>query len=240
MGKSRLSLWFAKRTVKRRLGALISLSLLLFGPGVSARSDAVVSFPNTENKIALTFDDGPHPQYTEEILDILAENDIKATFFIIGQNAEKYPEIVQRIVNEGHEIGNHTYTHPHMRATSKEKLNEEIEKTEKLLEGICSYKPVLFRPPEGFCCSTVENCAKGYHYHIMLWDIDTCDWAHNSVGNIVKTVVGKAKTGDIILCHDFVTKPSPTPEAILQFIPRLKAKGFEFVTVSELLESEHV
>lgn len=240
MGKPRLSLRFAKRALKGPLSLLVSLSLLLFGQGASAHSDTVVSFPNTENKIALTFDDGPHPKYTEEILDILKANDLKATFFIIGQNAEQYPEIVQRIVDEGHEIGNHTFTHPHMRSTSKEKLREEIEKTEKILNDICSYKPVLFRPPEGFCCNAVENCAEVFDYNIMLWDIDTCDWAHNSVDNIVKTVVSKAKTGDIILCHDFVTKPSPTPEALKRFIPKLKAKGFEFVTVSELLQSEHV
>lgn len=238
MGKRRLSFRLAYRTLRSTVGVLTALSLLLFGQSVSADEDAVVSVPNGENKIALTFDDGPHPRYTEEILDILDSFGIKATFFVIGENAQKYPELVKHEVEAGHEVGNHTYSHPHMRATSEEQLLEEMKKTEQVLSEICGYEPSLFRPPEGFCCKAVKNGAQSMSYQIMLWDIDTNDWAHNSVNNIVKTVVGNVKAGDIILCHDFVTKPSPTPDALRKFIPKLQAMGYEFVTVSELLACE--
>lgn len=189
-------------------------------------------------KIALTFDDGPHPVYTPQILDILKENGIKATFFIIGENAEKYPEIVERIIDEGHEVGNHTYSHPHLQKIGDEELMKELKKTEALLKEAFGYEPALFRPPEGYCCAAVKNSAKAMGYELTLWDIDTTDWAHNQSQNIIKTVLATVKDGSIILCHDYVTKPSPTPDAIKAFIPKLKARGYSFVTVSELKKTD--
>lgn len=224
--------------MRRLFAALCALSLLLFGQSAVAAGDAVISVPNAENKIALTFDDGPHPVYTEQILDILDDYGIKATFFIIGENAQRYPDLVKRAIAAGHEIGNHTFTHPHMKAMSEESLAKELEKTEGIMEELFDYKPVLFRPPEGFCCSAVKSGAERFDYRLTLWDVDTTDWAHNTVDNIVKTVVTGTKSGDIILCHDYVTKPSPTPAALRAFIPKLQAKGYEFVTVSELLECD--
>ncbi len=238
MGSARLPLRLADRTIKRALSGLCALSFLLFGQRAFAAPTAVISVPNEENKIALTFDDGPHPYYTEQILDILDEYGIKATFFVVGENVQLYPELVKREIEAGHEVGNHTYSHPHMRNLSEKALSEELQKTEQVLEELCDYRPRLFRPPEGFCCNAVQNCAKTMSYQLLLWDIDTTDWAHNPADNIVKLVLGNAKSGDIILCHDYVTKPSPTPEALRRFIPKLKAKGFEFVTISELMESE--
>lgn len=216
---------------------LISLSaaVLLFGFSSDAK-DAITGIPNCENKIALTFDDGPSAAYTSQILDILKKYDIKATFFIIGENAEQYPELVAREIEEGHEIGNHTWTHPHMNGCDSKKLKEELKKTENFLKEKFSYEPSVFRPPEGFCCKTVQNCADEFGYDIMLWDIDTTDWAHNSVDNIVRSAL-EAKSGDIILCHDFVRKPSPTPEALERFIPELINRGYKFVKVSELLSA---
>lgn len=172
------------------------------------------------------------------ILDILKENGIKATFFIIGENAERYPELVKRIIEEGHEIGNHTYSHPHLKNISERQLTEELKKTEKLLKEKFNYTPSLFRPPEGYCCSAVKNSAQKMKYELTLWDVDTTDWAHNPSDNIIKTVMTSVKSGSIILCHDFVTKPSPTPDAIREFIPKLKARGYNFLTVSELKKTE--
>jgi len=192
----------------------------------------------TSERIALTFDDGPHPVYTPMILDILKENGIKATFFIIGENAEKHPDIVRRIIAEGHEIGNHTYSHPHLKNIGEKQLTKELKETEKLLKEKFSYTPALFRPPEGYCCSAVTNSVNTMGYTMVLWDVDTTDWAHNPSDNIVKTVLASTKDGSIILCHDFVTKPSPTPDAIRVFIPKLKAKGYNFVTVSELKKAD--
>ncbi len=189
-------------------------------------------------KIALTFDDGPHPTYTPQILDILKANDIKATFFVIGENAEKHPDIVKRIIAEGHEIGNHTYSHPHLKKIGDEELTLELKRTEALLTERFGYTPTLFRPPEGYCCAAVQQSSDRMGYSLTLWDVDTTDWAHNPSDNIIKTVLATVKDGSIILCHDFVTKPSPTPDAIKVLIPKLKAKGYEFVTVSELTKTD--
>jgi len=199
---------------------------------------ASASQPIEAGSVALTFDDGPHPVYTPMILDILKENNIKATFFIIGENAEKHPELIKRIIDEGHEIGNHTYSHPHLKNIGEKQLTEELKKTEKVLKEKFNYTPSLFRPPEGYCCNAVTNSAKKMRYSLTLWDVDTNDWAHNPSDNIVKNVMTSAKDGSIILCHDFVTKPSPTPDAIRSFIPKLKAKGYSFLTVSELKKTD--
>ena len=214
----------------KKVTLLLALCLCLSASALPTRAEAP--------KMALTFDDGPHPVYTPKILDILKENNIRATFFLIGENAEKHPEIVRRIIAEGHEIGNHTYSHPHLQKINEKQLTKELKKTEDLLLDKFGYRPVLFRPPEGFCCAAVKNCASNMNYTLTLWDIDTTDWAHNPVKNIVNTVTSNAGDGRIILCHDFVTKPSPTPEAIEIVIPRLKAMGYNLVTVSELKKTD--
>ncbi|MBQ8696097.1 MAG: polysaccharide deacetylase family protein, partial [Clostridia bacterium] len=138
----------------------------------------------------------------------------------------------------GHEIGNHTYSHPHLKNIGEKQLTEELKRTEILLKERFGYTPVLFRPPEGYCCNAVTNSVKRMKYELTLWDVDTTDWAHNRTDNIIKTVLASVKDGSIILCHDFVTKPSPTPEAIRTFIPKLKARGYDFVTVSELKKTD--
>ena len=186
----------------------------------------------------MTFDDGPHPTYTAEILDILKENCARATFFIIGQNAEQYPEIVLREYSEGHEIGNHTYSHPNMKALDVNKLDEEIEKTQKVIKDITGSEPRLFRPPGGylkndFVEATIDrNCTSV----LWSWRQDTRDWSCPSVNSIVKTVLGNIQNGDIILFHDFNGGKSPTPEALRIILPKLREMGYRFVTVSELMD----
>lgn len=196
---------------------------------------------NTDGKyVALTFDDGPHKYRTDEILDILEENDVKATFFTVGIMAKEYPDIVKRIVSEGHEIGNHTYTHSKMKKLSPEKLEWEIDETEKILYEICEYRPKLFRPPEGWCSEIVASIAAELDYDIILWNIDTLDWAHNSSDNICDSINGGIKPGSIILFHDYVSGKSTTVEALKNIIPKLKVEGYEFVTVSELINKEKI
>ena len=174
----------------------------------STDSTVVYRHDNSSKKIALTFDDGPHYKYTAEILDILKEYGAKATFFVVGELAERYPELVSREIAEGHEVGNHTWSHPKMAKLTSAQLTSEILRTERLLNEIADYRPKLFRPPEG------------------------------SVEQIVEMVISETEAGSIILCHDFIGRDSPTPDALRKFIPALLDKGFEFVTVSELLASE--
>ncbi len=202
-------------------------------------SHVIVANRGAPGKIALTFDDGPGKQYTEEILGILDEYDAKATFFLIGENAERYPEIVKEESARGHEIGNHTYSHPNMRKLSPEKYGEEIEKTQTVLAEITGKPPVLFRPPGGYLNNAlVEKTAEnGCTAVLWSWRQDTRDWANPSVEEVVGTVMEGLCDGDIILFHDFDAKESPTPAALRLLLPKLRDMGYEFVTVSELMNA---
>ncbi len=193
---------------------------------------------NEYKKIALTFDDGPHPRYTPQILDILDYYGIKATFFIVGINAVNYHEALEEISRRGHEIGNHTYTHPHVAVLDADRLNSEVEKCESAIYGLTDHKTKLFRPPEGMVDSQVKNVLKNLDYKVILWDIDTLDWAHTPSEAIRDNVVKHIASGDIILMHDYISYNSPTPEALKLFIPELLNMGYKFVVVSELIGLE--
>lgn len=191
-----------------------------------------------ENKIALTFDDGPHPKQTKEILSILDKHDVKATFFVIAQNATYYPDVLRSIVDMGHEIGNHTFSHIDIKKSKKNVIKNEIIKSEKSIYDLCQYNTCLFRPPGGVINSDIIETARSLKYKIVLWDIDTRDWAHRNVDEIVKNISKNVKNGSIILFHDYISKNSPTPEALEKIIPLLKEQGYSFVCVSELISNE--
>ena len=198
---------------------------------------------NDNMKIALTFDDGPHEKYTPEILDILNEYDIKATFFVIGVNAEICPDIISRTIREGHEIGNHTYHHNKYRDDDVNNIENEIVMTERVLYETAEYKPKLFRPPGGYCCSRLSKIAEQLDYSVILWNIDTRDWDSKSetAQEIADIVIDNIKSGDIILCHDYkVTDINTTAEAMRIFIPKLLDAGYKFVTASELIRTKSV
>ncbi len=190
---------------------------------------------NTQKKIALTFDDGPHPRYTREILDILDEYDVKATFFIVGENAERYPETVCEVLKRGHELGNHTYTHPHLTHENCSDLMEEIKRCESTLYCFDEYRTKYFRPPEGLVDADVRTASCALDYTVILWNIDTRDWAHTPPKTIAKNVLSHVQSGDIILMHDFIGHDSPTPEALKLILPELLAQGYTFVRISELI-----
>ncbi len=204
--------------------------------GGFGRQDNVYSCVGTDEKIiALTFDDGPHPKYTDEILDVLGKYNVKATFFVIGKNAESYPKKLKRIADEGHEIGNHTYSHVTAGKSSKESFSLELEKTHGIIKKITGKDTVLFRPPTGYCNTTAVKVAAEMNYKIIVWTVDTKDWMHTGRDSIVKNVKSYATGGCIILFHDFISSPSPTPSALSALIPHLLSEGYRFVTVSELL-----
>ena len=190
---------------------------------------------NEYKKIALTFDDGPHPRLTPKILAILDKYKIKATFFTVGINVHYYPETFDEIVSHGHEIGNHTYTHPHVAKVDKIVLRDEIEKCESEIYEHGEYRTKLFRPPEGMIDNGVAALLKELDYKVILWDIDTRDWDHTPASEIASMIVDKVSSGDIILMHDYISYNSPTPEALEMFLPVLIEKGYRFVTVSELI-----
>ena len=187
--------------------------------------------------VALTFDDGPHPVYTPEILDILTEYGVRATFFCIGINAERYPDILKRTSDEGHCIGNHTYSHPKMKDIDSETLASEIRMTEEVIFSVCGLRPSLFRPPEGYRGPAVTEAAGNAGYDTVLWNVDTLDWTGAGCASIVDSIMDNVKNGSIILCHDYVSWKSHTAEALKIVIPRLLSEGYRFVTVDELVHS---
>ena len=198
----------------------------------------LLSFPIYADggRIALSFDDGPHPVYTPRLLDLLSSYGIKATFFTVGENVVQYPEIVCRELREGHEVGNHTFSHPCLKKLSAEKLIFEIDRCEETLYETADYRPYLFRPPEGFCSDAIRKEAEELGYRIVLWDVDTLDWSSKtSQKHVVDTILSEVSDGDIILCHDYVARDkSVTVDALSEVIPALIGRGFEFVRVSEL------
>jgi len=230
-----------RKYYKTIVNALFLLLLsLLFSLIVSASpsSDVVYSWHSNDKKIALTFDDGPHPYYTAEILDILAEYNVKATFFMIGENAVKYSDIVRMVNDEGHEIGNHTFSHQNLKKADYQMVLHEIVETEKIVFETTRFKTKLIRPPGGQCGEAVCKAASENDYTVVCWSVDTLDWAHTPTEKIVQNVLSSVEAGDIVLFHDFVAGASPTPEALREIIPVLIERGYEFVTVSELIRSD--
>ena len=203
----------------------------------NAQSNAI--FRNTavtEKKIALTFDDGPHPKQTTELLEILKEYNIHATFFVIGVNVKNYPQQIPKILADGHEIGNHTFSHRCVKDAGHYLVANEILQCEKALYEVTEYRPKLFRPPGGIISPATEEFCEDADYSVILWSIDTRDWTHRAPDEIVEEVLKSVRPGDIILMHDYIGGNSPTPTALRKLIPELKKMGYEFCTVSELLE----
>ncbi len=196
----------------------------------------IFSGSNTSQKvIALSFDDGPDPYHTGQILDILDIYGVKATFFVIGCNAESNLDLLKREIDDGHEIGVHTYSHTAMSKLGKAKLKDEITRTAAIIES-CGYTPTLFRAPGGelwFDGIDVAN-ELGYTAVMWSWRLDTRDWAGVSADSIVNTVLGNLAGGDLPLFHDYNPKNGHTVEALQILIPRLMELGYQFVTVSEL------
>jgi peptidoglycan/xylan/chitin deacetylase (PgdA/CDA1 family) len=169
-------------------------------------------------------------------LAVLQKHGVKATFFPIGENVKAHPELVKMAALQGHEIGNHTYSHCKVSAVSGELLEKEILSTEFLLQDLCGVTPRVFRPPGGDISKEAVELVNslGYRYVLWSWRVDTRDWASVSVNSVVNTVLSGVKNGDIILFHDYVAGKSPTAEALEILIPKLQAQGYQFVTVSDL------
>ena len=180
-------------------------------------------------KIALTFDDGPHPRYTEQLLDGLKERNVVATFFVTGENAQNYPNIIRREQEEGHLIGNHTYSHIQLTSGNRETFREELVKTNEILENITGETVSFVRPPYG---SWDKSFEKELNMFPVLWNIDPLDWCSHNAECIAAKVVENAGDGDIILMHDYY---DTSVTAALEVVDVLQKRGFQFVTVEEIL-----
>jgi peptidoglycan-N-acetylglucosamine deacetylase len=183
--------------------------------------------------IAMTFDDGPHATLTPKLLDLLAAHHIKATFFVIGENVAAHPEIVARAAREGHEIGNHSWSHPNLGKMADTGVRRELHRTEDIIRNATGTRPTLLRPPYGSITSRQKHWIHDeFGYQIILWDVDPLDWKRPGPVAVCNRILKAARPGSIILSHDI--HPG-TIEAMPSTFDQLDAKGFKFVTVSELI-----
>ncbi|MEK5186384.1 polysaccharide deacetylase family protein [Solibacillus sp. FSL W7-1324] len=185
--------------------------------------------PAKDKKIALTFDDGPHPKVTKQILKILEKFEAKATFFVVGQEVKEHPEILKAVYNAGHEIGNHTFNHEKLTALSAKEIKQQIQATDTLIKSTIGQRATVFRPPYGSYDKTITD---QLNVPNVLWTIDTLDWKHRDPKKTVQAVKEHAKNGSIILMHDI---HQTTADALDEVLATLQKQGYEFVTVSELL-----
>ena len=179
--------------------------------------------------VALTFDDGPHKVYTKQLLDGLKERGVRVTFFMLGQSAAANVDLVQRAYDEGHEIANHTYTHPNLNTLGASGVQSQLSRTAEVLDQICgAATDYIVRPPYGNANATVLSAMDA---PAIIWSVDTNDWKYRNVSHVYNHIINNAYDGAIILCHDI---HSTTIPAALQAVDVLLARGYEFVTVSEL------
>jgi len=184
--------------------------------------------------IALTFDDGPNQKLTPRLLDLLAEHHIHVTFFVLGENAEQHPEILQRAAREGHEIGNHSWSHPNLAKLSEENVRSQIKRTEELITNITGSRPAVFRPPYGSLTTHQKHFIHDeFGYEIILWDVDPLDWKEPGPSVVSNRILKETRPGSIVLSHDIHAQ---TIQAMPATLTELEAKGFKFVTVSQLLK----
>jgi peptidoglycan/xylan/chitin deacetylase (PgdA/CDA1 family) len=187
--------------------------------------------------LAMTFDDGPHPRHTPRLLDMLKQRNIKATFFVVGQCAREYPDIIRRIVAEGHEIGNHTYDHHSLTSMSDTQVRDELRRTDEAVFAASGYRMHLMRPPYGACNLRLNQMwFQEFNYPTILWSVDPFDWKKPGVAAVTSRIVNSAHKGSIILAHDI---HESTVAAMPSTLDQLLAKGYRFLTVSQLLNLEN-
>jgi len=204
-------------------------AVAILGLGLSWGRISQAVTEDVKPRIALTFDDGPHPVYTPKLLDGLKERNVKATFFVVGKNIEGREDIIKRMDEEGHLIGNHTYDHVKITGLPEEEACAQITKTSELVKEITGKNTEFVRPPFGAWDKKLE-C--GFEMFPVLWSIDPLDWTTKNVDAVVQKVLSRAEENSIILLHDYYDS---SVEAALKIVDALLERGFEFVTVDELV-----
>jgi peptidoglycan/xylan/chitin deacetylase (PgdA/CDA1 family) len=183
--------------------------------------------------IALTFDDGPSATLTPKLLDLLAAHHMKATFFVVGQNAADHPDILRRAVREGHEIANHSWSHPNLGKMSDEAVRRELQKTDDAIFAAIGKRPTLLRPPYGSITARQKHWIHDdFGYRIIIWDVDPLDWKRPGPSVVCSRILKETRAGSIVLAHDI---HPPTLEAMPATFDQLDRKGFKSVTVTQLL-----
>lgn len=246
---------FVKLRIPKIILALIALSLgtvTLFSlffiyvyHGFGYQPDIYRTGDRTSNKVAITFDDGPSEEFTLPILEILKAYDVPATFFMVGSHVEKYPDVARKIVEDGHEIGNHTQNHRNIPTLSTIELHKEIMEATAIITETTGVYPTYVRPPRGMYDDRFRRLSKLLGQEIVLWSISTRDWRYGVTANyIVRFVDAKVRGGDIILFHDSGAllkneggDRRATVLSLPQVIEVIRAKGLEIVPLTELLHN---
>ncbi|MCM8797083.1 MAG: polysaccharide deacetylase family protein [Candidatus Omnitrophica bacterium] len=239
------------KTIRRLLTiAVIVLFLLLsiaaftifFDEAVLVRKGTIYGIKSRQKLVALTFDDGPSPIWTPQILDALRQAGIKATFFMLGEHVKKYPEVARRVVAEGHEIGNHSYSHHVLLYYKTEELEKEIMDTENIIRQVTGVSPKYFRPPKAWLTTAEKKKIKDMGYRVVLWSLNSKDWVNFDSRHILRYISRNIQPGDILLFHDsggVFTAEGGSRKETVETIPlladRLRKMGYRFVTISELI-----
>ncbi|MGI6189529.1 MAG: polysaccharide deacetylase family protein [Clostridiales bacterium] len=197
----------------------------------------IYSVETDEKKIAISFDAAWGAEYTDEILDILKKRNIKTTFFLVGFWVDKYPEQVKRIASEGHEIGNHSTTHPHMSQLSSEQIRMEIETTQKKIEELAGDRAVkLFRPPFGDYNDRLILTCREMGFYPIQWDVDSLDWKEYGVDHMFNQVIKKVRSGSIVLFHN---NAKYIVQALPLILDHILEEGYSIVPISELIYKDN-
>ncbi|WP_256759831.1 polysaccharide deacetylase family protein [Cohnella sp. WQ 127256] len=190
-------------------------------------------------KVALTFDDVPDPRFTPQVLNVLKKKGVAATFFVVGTRSMKHPDLVRRIKKEGHNLGNHSYSHPDFSKMSLSQVQDQIGRAEKIIEGIVGFKPRLVRPPYGEIMPKQLEWAKKQGYTVVNWNVDSSDWRQLSADQVFRNVTRSVRPGSVVLMHaggGVGQSLSGTVKALPRIIDWLRAHDYEPVTLTELLD----
>jgi len=223
---------------------LFVLFCLFFDEVLLVRKNNVYRVDTPAKMVALTFDDGPSPKWTPQILEELKKQQVKATFFLLGKHVQAYPQVARMIVVQGCEVGNHTFSHQIIMNLSPEIIQKEIKSTEKAIQDATGVTPVLFRPPKGWVTDKDKKIINRLGYETILWTLNSKDWVTFDDKYIVSFILKRIQPGDIILFHDsggvFGSEGGnreETVKSVRMLVEKLKAQGYAVTTVSELLAS---
>lgn len=223
-----------------RRGLVAGLAALPFATAFAAPAVAQTAVPLVLTRaatdrpdVALTFDDGPHPTLTPQLLDILAAYDARATFYVIGRNAARYPDILRRMVSEGHEIGNHTWSHPSLYGVSDQGMLRELERTSEAIQNAVGFAPVSVRPPYGNMYPRQSQLVwDALQMTTVMWSIDPLDWQRPGSSVVANRILSQHHAGAVVLGHDI---HGATVRAMPAVIDGMIARGYNLVQVSELM-----
>ncbi|HBO96697.1 MAG TPA: chitooligosaccharide deacetylase [Candidatus Omnitrophica bacterium] len=233
------SLWFV-------LGGLFlfGCSCVFFDHSVLTRHGTIYRGKTSRKIVALTFDDGPAPVWTPQILDELKKADVKAAFFMVGHHVQKYPDIARRVAREGHTIGNHGYAHSVILYYTPAEIEEEIKYTEHVIREVTGKTTTMFRPPKAWLRDSTKDKIRSMGYEVVLWSLNSKDWVGFPHRWIVRYLAARVRGGDILLFHDsgniFAREGgdrSQTVRAVALLIKILREKGFSFVTLEEMMHA---